>query len=335
MTALAGGKKGHDFGTDDEVAKRIIDRVRQHLRLGGELPLPHRLFWADENEADEDLDVYAQFARDAAPSKSQADIDEWLLTVNDAPADDAPRRALADAVRARNPKRARLIDLGLAIAEHRRQGRLPPDALAHEEGALLAAHGRAWAGPLAALARAYVFRRGFIEDLTLPADAVDAFTKRGAGPFSKDPGQPRFGLYESCALLDLHIDGAKGRIVELLARQPFATLRSLRLPAQGLTDEDAIALASCPQLANLRGLELRANQIGWEGLRAIAAALRNLRWLDFAANAVEDPAADDEAPEAGLSETGRRLIRELGPLPWLESPPRSAQGLTPLPEQLS
>ena len=307
---------------DDELTRTVLDRVRAHLRAGGALPAP---WWMLRPGSPADHDAYTQLGDDGAPGTS---VEELLYAVFSAPREDAPRLALADAIRARNPARARAIDLGLEIAAHHRRGVAAPAAIAREHEALLATHGEVWAGPVHKIARRVILRRGFVEDLTLDADRLAELTARGTGPFAKAPGLPENGHLEACGLLDLEVSGAHGRIAEI-DRRELSGLRSLRLPAQGLTDDDAEALAASQHLRGLRGLDLRANEIGWRGFRALAAGLRSLRWVDLGANSFDDPTSDDASPEVRGA-----LIVELGPLPWLMAPTRRAGGGAPYAEQL-
>lgn len=85
------------------------------------------------------------------------------------PDDDEPRAVLADLLQARGDPRGELIALQLAVAA----GRASDDGDARIE-ALVRDHGRAWLGPLAAIALRAELRRGFPARLELAgADRVD------------------------------------------------------------------------------------------------------------------------------------------------------------------
>ncbi|MFO0551354.1 MAG: hypothetical protein U0271_23390 [Polyangiaceae bacterium] len=272
---------------------------------------------ARRRRADGATELFAQIEGDAGPDVS---TDQLLWNVCQAPEDDEPRRALAAAIEARNPTLARFITLGLEIASHRRRGHEPPEALVAESRAIEAEHGAIWNGPQERLVKQRIFRRGFVEEVMVEPDQLAKLISYAHGQLP---------------LLDLALlPSAHGRIKELLFSGKLERLRSLRLRAQGLDDDDAEALAACTSLAGLRALDLEGNDIGMRGLRAIATAFRKLRWLGFGANAIEAPQAPIDAPEAGPSDTGRRLLAELGPLPWIESPLVGPTGGAPYPEQL-
>lgn len=291
-----------------------LSRIRQHLLAGGGYPIKR---WIRTGEPRTDFDLSAQLEGDAGPDVS---TEELLWNACEAPEDDEPRRALAAAIEARNPTFARFITVGLEIASHRRRGHVPPEALVAEERAIDAEHGSIWNGPFEPLVRQRIYRRGLVEELMLEPDRLPTLISSSDGLLP---------------LLDLALlPSAHGRIRELLDRGQLSKLRSLRLRGHGLDDDDAEALAACAPLAALRALNLENNAIGLRGLRALAKAFRKLRWLGFAGNAIEEPQAPFDAPEAGPSDTGRSLLAELGPLPWIESPLVGPTGGAPHPELL-
>lgn len=81
-----------------------------------------------------------------------------------------------------------------------------------------------------------------------------------------------------------HIDAKR-----LANNYPLTKLETLNLWGNNLKDDGAIAIANSPHLKNLKKLDLGGNKIGRfnsEGIKAIAANLRNLETLNLDANEV-------------------------------------------------
>src|SRR5712671_3770430 len=88
-----------------------------------------------------------------------------------APGEDAPRLRLADSLVARGDPRGEFIQVQVELA------RLGPDAegadqLDRRARELLAHHEAQWVGPLADCLHGWTFRRGFIEEVTVDAEAL-------------------------------------------------------------------------------------------------------------------------------------------------------------------
>jgi uncharacterized protein (TIGR02996 family) len=201
-------------------------------------------------------------------------LDQLAAAVVADPGGDSPRVAYADAVAASDPERAELIRLQLAMATARRAGGFATQAQRDRAKALVAAHGRTWAGRIAGRVCTYEFGRGFVEHVTLPAVDFVAY------------GDEMFGMAPIRHLTLLRAMGQAGRVT---ASSQLARLVSLHLPSNGLSDDDVAVLVASPRLGGLKLLNLAKNEIGLAGAEAIvaASALARLRYLDFRGNRVE------------------------------------------------
>jgi uncharacterized protein (TIGR02996 family) len=240
-----------------------------------------------------------------------ADLTALLEAVLDAPADDAPRLAYAGAIAASAPERAELIELQIAQARARRAHRQPDDASVMRTGALIRAHGAAWAADVKPLVDGWQFLRGFVEVVTLGAAA---FLDRAAE------------LYRRAPVLHLNLTGVKPVAAALFGSPHLARLVSLRLAGEALGDAEATLLAASPYLASLEWLDLSRNKIGDAGLEAIAASsgLPRLGYLYFAANATPDPTpqhADEYDAESAIA---KQLQVRYGRRAWLDARRRSS-----------
>src|SRR5688572_12656020 len=89
----------------------------------------------------------------------------FVQSILEAPDDDDVRLIYADWLEERGDPRGEFIRLQIELAKYRTGQR--PTELTQRERALIQAHGREWAGPLAELARSWTFHRGFIDQVTL------------------------------------------------------------------------------------------------------------------------------------------------------------------------
>jgi len=237
-----------------------------------------------------------------------------------APDDDDARRAYARAIAATDPARAELVELQLQLAAWRREGVQPAawtDAQLRQH-ALRTAHGERWASDVRELVDGWVFRRGFVEEVTLPAARFLATAPE---------------LFRRAPVLHLTLTAIKPVAAELFASPHLDRIRSLSLRKAELGDAEAALLARSPHLGNLAWLDLGRNHIGRLGLEALAASdrLPRLRYLGFADNAIPDPTpqhADEYDADSALA---TELQAKYGPRPWLSvkghdqwPPPRDA-----------
>ncbi len=241
-----------------------------------------------------------------------SDEHELYAAVVADPDDEAPRRALAAYYDERGDQRGELIRLQLEIAAKKAMG-VRDGALLGRERALLRAHGRAWAAPLADLINDYKFHRGFIGEVTLP---LDRFLDVAPTLFAAAPIQ------------HVNLTLPRTRWTELLSSPHLARLTSLALEELGLTDDDAKQIAKAERFRTLRWLSLAVNKIGRPGVEALAASpwLAQLAVLDLAFNPcdpIPKPAAHDL--DGRVTAIDRPMIaNELesrhGRRPWLDNP---------------
>lgn len=200
------------------------------------------------------------------------------------PHDDGPRAAIAAHWRAAGNPRGEFVDLQLAIVVEMRRW-LPAwawrDARAHCHD-LLAAHGAAWAGPLAERVRHHRFIRGFVEEVELTGAAL----MRHAAE-----------LVRLAPLRHLVLRQLAPVAAEVAALPQLAQIVSLTVaPGDGLGDAGARALLASPHLDRLRWLDLRSQGLSRAMLGELTASPR-LRQLEvglLAGNAVAELEEIDE-----------------------------------------
>jgi uncharacterized protein (TIGR02996 family) len=181
---------------------------------------------------------------------------DLLEAVLAAPDDDAPRLVYADALLDRGDPRGELIVVQLQLARERmldaRRAELESAA-----AKLVREHTAHMQASYAALNAGFVFRRGFVEQLTAPARAIlggSAFAELMA----KEP-------VRELMLLEVD-DAAAEEIAALPLMRRIAHLGCRgRLGARG-----AQSLAAAPALAELRSLDLAGATLGEAGCAALA-----------------------------------------------------------------
>jgi uncharacterized protein (TIGR02996 family) len=241
-----------------------------------------------------------------------AELDALLMEVLANPTDDAPRLAYAAAIEATDPLRAELIRVQIQLYRWRQTHAEPPEraALTIRETALVSDYGPAWGANLRGMIDRRVFGRGFVDWIWLDADKFVATAAE---------------LYKRAPIL--HLDLARTRPVAkaLFGSPALARIRSLSLFGNGLTDAEAIELASSPHLGNLTWLDLGNNLIGAPGLEAIAASkkLPRLRYLGFQHNKVADPTPQADGTIAA-PDVAAAIVRKHGARPWLDPQPGAA-----------
>lgn len=190
------------------------------------------------------------------------------------PDDDGPRLVYADWMDdLGDHPRAEFVRTQLALARLSDPDRRRP-ALADREQQLLARFAPTWAAPLAGLATAPVFRRGFVHAVNQTARQ---FLTRGADLFALAP-------VRSLHLLDL------GGHHDAVFDSPFlARLAGLTVFAQYQGEPLAAAVAECGHLRALRRLDLGRNEIRCDGLQRLADSphLGRLEELDLASNEID------------------------------------------------
>jgi len=187
-----------------------------------------------------------------------------------APDDDAPRLVYADWLEERGDPRGTFVRVQCALA------RLPIDhprrrELEQVEDELFQTHGAAWAHGVAGRVSGYKFRRGFIDEITLRADA---FLEHA--PVLLRPGTIR----------TVHLLNAAGHVGGLARCPHLARVRALDLCANHLWDDAARLLARSPAIRGLAGLDLSFNSLSSAAVQAFAAARSwpRLETLDLRGN---------------------------------------------------
>jgi len=231
--------------------------------------------------------------------------------VLDDPDDDAARLAYADwCANQADPvtqARAELIRAQMTLAGAPTSGVI---GLIDTIEKLLAAHGAAWAAPIAPFVRSYQFLRGFVEHVEISARAL---LDHGAELFALAPIR--------------HVDLFAVREVdeELFASPLFAKLRSLGLDRLGLYDIHLQLLAASPHVGELRWLSGVGNNFGFDAYVALAqsTSLTKLAVAGFGQNPV-DPVEQlhyDGAVVVAVEmpAAGQALEQRFGRLEWLHS----------------
>jgi uncharacterized protein (TIGR02996 family) len=187
-----------------------------------------------------------------------------------APDDDAPRLVYADWMEERGDPRGTFVRVQCALArlpaDHPRRGELE-----QVEDELFQTHGAAWAHGVAGRVSGYKFRRGFVDEITLRADA---FLEHAAV------------LLRPGTIRTVHLLNAAGHVGGL-ARSPYlARIRALDLCANHLWDDAARLLARSPAIRGLASLDLSFNSLSSAGVQALAAAKSwpRLETLDLRGN---------------------------------------------------
>lgn len=239
------------------------------------------------------------------------------------PDDDAPRWAAARALH--GDPRGRFIELQLEVARMRREADVSAatwGAAWREADALRLAHGATWIPPLPAWATEPLFARGFVEQVTVDADA---FVRDAPALFAVAP----------IRRLRLRVTGAH----PVLTSPHLARMIALDFANAALGDAGAAALARAA-VGRVVWLDLGGNQIGAAGLDALLAstALRSLQYLRFAANLVPTPEEGYGVDDGVIStaDTDATLAAEarFGPRAWLRAPSLHPNAYPPDPDDL-
>lgn len=259
---------------------------------------------------------------------------EFFQAVLAAPDDDAPRLVFADFLTGEGDPRGEFIALQCRLAatpddEARRQLRIA-------ENKLLAAHEAKWTADFFAVAKStpfrkvkVVFHRGFLEEATLPIDALDdleplfhaapllrrlrfdspGFTGQTHAPptLAGRLSSPRLRNVKS---LDLRLPAGGDAVARELAQCPHLTgLHTLHLEATSWPIPDfptpifsgppeshrlgaggATTLAASPHLKGLRDVKLASNALGGPGVKALVDGGWALESLDVSGNQLDDSA---------------------------------------------
>jgi uncharacterized protein (TIGR02996 family) len=209
-----------------------------------------------------------------------------------APDDDAPRLVYADWLEERGDPRGTFVRVQCALArlpsEHPRRRELE-----QVEDELFQTHGAAWAHGVAGRVSGYKFRRGFIDEITLRAEAF----------LENAPILLRQGTIRT-----VHLLNAVGH-VGALARSLYLTrIRALDLCGNQLWDNAAQLLARSPAVRGVTSLDLSFNSLSSVGVQALAAAKSwpRLQSLDLRGN--------DRIDDRGAAALARAVMPALATL---------------------
>ncbi len=247
----------------------------------------------------------------------------FLQAIREAPDDDGPRLVYADWLDDHGqPERAEFIRVQCEQARGVEERRAA--TLAQRARELLQAHWEDWVGPLrdatrprgpnfgeAWLASGYspagleMFRRGFVDSLTLGTEEflsrtdvlagllpLRSLTLRGAERRAEALAAcPYLEGVETLAFVDYYDAPLKADGVRALASSPYlGRLRVLHLFRNDVGDAGVEALAAAPWLGGLHRLNLFDNGLSDAGARALAACplLARLRILNLGGNEIGD-----------------------------------------------
>jgi uncharacterized protein (TIGR02996 family) len=248
-----------------------------------------------------------------------------LRAVLASPDDDTPRLAYANLLGDANP-RSLFIRAQLTIARHNSDRNNPECFQAFQKSSRLRERHYAvwrpnWSDEVAKRVLDYKFYKGFVELVKISGADLLEF---GAEVLSAAPIRH----------LDLVL--TKGLWPKLSAYDGFRSIRSLSLDDNALSDKDLSCIAESSVMGNLRWLTLINNDIGEEGILALAShhssTLRRLEYVSLEGNPcnpIENLAADgDLITGEWLPEIGKHLESRFGPIRWLH---RGAQKLSDIP----
>ena len=243
-----------------------------------------------------------------------------MVAVVNAPDDDAPRLAYADALARVRPDRAEFIRLQIERAAEETRTRALQSRPGSREAELRAAHGKEWAQQIAAYGRpitsdgkfrGYEFERGFVAMIRTEPEIV---YDRSSRLFDLAPIQ--------------HVDiTSDGEVRPLLGSPALSRLRSLGLDGLGLTDDDIHVLVGEGRLAKCEWLDLRDNQITKKGVAELLSSpvIRAIPMVMLDGNP-SNPAMqfsrdhDGSIMDQWLPAEGKEAEATYGRIPWLHLP---------------
>lgn len=246
--------------------------------------------------------------------------DGFLQAILDDPDDDTHRLVYADWLDEHGePEQAEFIRVQVELARSR-EALATRRALGAREEELLERFGDAWARPVRGLAREWVFRRGFIEDVVAEtgrfvATAEELFrlapVRRARlywGMVTRFRSAPRTSRARTPWALATPYERARfmGRLAEC---PQLARLRALDLSGGTFGSDGLRALAASEHLTGLTELNLGGNHVGDGGVRALVAAtwLPGLEILDLRRNDIGPNGVRALAARLGELEAGGRL----------------------------
>jgi uncharacterized protein (TIGR02996 family) len=189
----------------------------------------------------------------------------FLEAITAEPEEDAHRLVYADWLDDQggddNAARAEFIRVQCALARLPRLAPRRQDLLAREQ-AILRGYEAAWAAPLRGIVSSWYFRRGFIEGVTITAEALMC---RGEELYRLAPVR-HIRLRNTSALAPL-VQGEPNGARKLAAL--LAPLRGLDFSHAFLGDDEGLVLLDLPSLPRLTHLNLARSQLSVLGLRRL------------------------------------------------------------------
>jgi uncharacterized protein (TIGR02996 family) len=194
----------------------------------------------------------------------------FLRLIAAAPDDDAPRLVYADWLEECGDPRGSFIRVQCALARLADDDPRRPD-LEHAERHLFAAHAAAWAAACAGRVSGWLFRRGFVEEITLSADA---FLEHG----------PR--LLSDSLVRTVHLHDCGDYVGKLTRLPALARVACLDLCGNRLGNAGVGVLLRSTHLRGVQALDLSFNGLSNAGVRALleAGPWPRLRCLDLRGN---------------------------------------------------
>jgi uncharacterized protein (TIGR02996 family) len=180
----------------------------------------------------------------------------FLRAIRAAPDDDLPRLIYADYLDDHGDPRGEFIRIQIERPRLPRDDPRRPE-LKGREDELLRRHREEWEGPLAAVVSHAVFRRGFVDDVLVMAEAFVAHART---------------LFDWAPIRTVKLRGTFRNVGAILKRPELAALTGLDLCFDHLDSRDAALLAACRHLVGLRRLNLNGNPIGDEGVARLGAS---------------------------------------------------------------
>lgn len=239
------------------------------------------------------------------------DSEPFLQEIIAAPDDDGPRLVYADWLEEQGDPRGEFIRLQCELAQSPVQpSRLDPlekdfvhdgpAELRIREAELLREHERLWLGAVGERCSKWMFHRGFVAFVELPASS---FVAHGSQLFAEHPIRTATlmgisGIMDQVAKCP-HLARLNGlsigptrtyafALVELLNSEHFPRLSRLNLIQNRLSDSAATVLANADRLNQLLELNLTDNDIRNDGAEALvnAVTFSNLQSLHFNKNSI-------------------------------------------------
>ncbi len=167
-------------------------------------------------------------------------IASFLPAILAAPDDDLPRLVCADWLEERGDPRGEFIRVQCRLA-NLGEGDADWPTLKAREHALRTRYERTWVAPLRGLVRAWEFRRGFVEQISIEAGT---FVNRAAELFALAP------------VRHVHFLDAAPVMAQLAECPQLAHLNAIQLNSTYINDENVRQLAASPYLRQVAMLHL-------------------------------------------------------------------------------